>query len=252
MKHLALLLVVAVVACKSDKPPAPAPTPTETGSGSGSTVIAAGSGSSTTDVGSAGSGSAACVIKVTLNPTNVAWDGGGVKGQSDFKAGESPHLDALKGITNCSAWLVADDAMIYQDVIAVMDALVKLGITDVSLGDPTKSKPTSIPTPGVTKKPLTGVVGLPLSGRITSDDVLKKAPVLIITKTEVRLHDKVVGKPDDAEIATKLAAVLPKDPSDPTFIVQADKDTSAKTINRVITAASNQGYTNVLFAVKNK
>jgi len=232
MKHL-LLLVVVAVACKSDKPPTPAPTPTETGSGSGSTVIAAGSGSETTNVGSAGSGSAACVIKVTLSQTNVAWDGGGVKGQTDFKPGERPHLDALKGITNCSAWLVTDDKLVYQDVVTVMDTLIKIGIVDVSLGDPSKNKATPPPMPDGSSK-----------------QALRNEPILIITKTEVRFHDKVVGKPDDDAIATKLEAVLPKDPKDPTFIIQADKDTSTKTINRVITAAGNAGYTNVLFAVK--
>jgi biopolymer transport protein ExbD len=227
MKHLALVMI-AIVACKSDKPAPPAPTPTDLGSGSGSSAIAAGSGS----------GSAACVIKVTLTQTNVAWDGGGVKGQSDFKQGEKPHLDALNGL-KCSAWLVADDKMLYQDVIAVMDALVQLGITDVALGNP--------------KKPTDASSGsgsaAPTKPDLTGD--LEDAPVLIITKTEVTFHGKLVGKPDDEALATKLAALLPKDPKDPTFIIQADKDTAAKTINRVVTAAGNQGY-NVLFAVKNK
>jgi biopolymer transport protein ExbD len=234
MKPLALLVVVAIVACKSDKPPAPAPTPTEIGSGSGSSVvIAAGSGSAgSAGSGSAGSGSAACVIKVTLNQTNIAWDGGGIKGQNDFKPGEPPHLDALRGLT-CPAWLIADDKMRYQDVISVMDALIMMGIVEVSLSDPTKTKSGTVPAR-------------------SDKQLLKEAPVLVITKTEVRFHDKLIGTPDDDAIATKLAAELPKDPKDPTFVIQADKDTSAKTINRVITGASNQGYTNVMFGVQNK
>jgi len=230
MKHLALALI-AIVACKSDKPPTPAPTPTTpsgTGSGSGSSVIAAGS-----DLGSAGagSGSAACVIKVTMSQTNISWNGGGVKGQTDFKPGEPAHLDALNGLTKCAVWLVADDKLVYQDVVTTMDRLIKMGLVNVSLADPANSKPGPAPDP---------------SGK------LRDEPVVIITKTEVRFRDKVIGKPDDDAITAKLTAVLPKDPKDPTLIIQADKDTSAKTINRVVTAASNQGYANVLFAVKNK
>jgi biopolymer transport protein ExbD len=260
MKHLVALLAIAIVGCKSDKP-TPAPTPTETGSGSSSG--SAGSGSAGSGSGSAGSGSnaAACLITIALTQTNISWSGGGIsEGHSDYKPGEPPHLDVLKAVDpRCDAFLTADDNMKYQDVISVMDSVVKLGLVNISLGKPgdvpTKKK-TTRPQPNIDMKWVKGPDGKltlqgsldPLSGNALAKDTL----VLVISKTQVTLEGEELGKPDDEALDVKIAAKLPASPKDPTLIIQADANTSSATINRAITAATNQGYTNVMFAVKNK
>jgi biopolymer transport protein ExbD len=267
MKHLVALLAIAIVGCKSGDKPAPAPTPTETGSsagsataGSGSAMAGSGSGSAMTGSGS-GSNAATCLITIAMTRTNISWSGGGIsEGHSDYKPGEPPHLDVLKVVApTCEAFLTADDNLKYQDVIAVMDSIVKLGLVNISLGKagdkPTPQK-TTRPQPNIDMKWVKGADGKltlqgtldPLSGNTVSKDTL----VLVITKTQVTFKGEVLGKPDDAAIDVKIAAKLPASPKDPTLIIQADANTSSATINRVITAATNQGYTNVLFAVKNK
>jgi len=271
MKHLVALLAIAIVGCKSGDKPAPTPVPTETGSSAGSATAGsamagsgsgsgAGAGAATTGSGS-GSNAVTCLITIAMTRTNISWSGGGIsEGHSDYKPGEPPHLDVLKAVApGCEAFLTADDNLKYQDVIAVMDSIMKLGLVNISLGkagDTPTPKKTTRPQPNIDMKWVKGADGKltlqgtldPMSGNAVSKDTL----VLVITKTQVTFKGEVLGKPDDAAIDVKIAAKLPPSPKDPTLIIQADASTSSATINRVITAASNQGYTNVLFAVKNK
>jgi len=212
----------------------------------------------------AGSGSSStaptCLITITLTRSNISWTGGGISaGHSDYKPGEPPHIDVLKAVApTCEAFLVAANDLKYQDVISVMDSIIKLGLVNISLGEagdpPTKK--TVRPQPDMDMKWVTGADGKPtlegtmdpLSGNVVSKDT----PVLVITKTQVMFKGEVIGKSDDDQIGDKIAAKLPANPKDPTLILQADADTSALTINHVIWAVSKQGYTDTLFAVKNK
>ena len=256
MKHVAALLMVAIVGCKSGDT-----------SGSGSATMGSGSAiaGSGSDSGSgsamAGSGSGstapACLITITLTRTNISWTGGGIsEGHSDYKPGEPPHLDVLRAVApTCEAFLVAANDLKYRDVISVMDAIIKLGLVDVSLGEagnpPTKK--TARPQPNDLKW-VTGPDGKPMiqMAPLAGNAALKDVPVLVITKTQVMFKGDVIGKPDDDQIGDKIAAKLPANPKDPMVILQADADTSALTINHVIWAVSKRGYTDTLFAVKNK
>jgi biopolymer transport protein ExbD len=182
---------------------------------------------------------------VAIKPGSITYEGGGIAGNVDRKPGEAPNLDVLKPLAaKCSAFVTADPTLLYQDVIAVMDALVKDGITNVSLGKPGD------------KPPADANGKLVLEGTIKAQPALKQrledAPVLIVSKTQVMFQGKELAKPDDTALDVKLAAVLPANPKDPTLILQADAQTPAATINRILAAANNQGYTDLLFAVKNK
>ncbi|MEO8846846.1 MAG: biopolymer transporter ExbD [Kofleriaceae bacterium] len=271
MRHLVALVVIAIVGCKSGDKPAPTPTPTEAGAGSstatGSGSAAAGSaaaGSAAAGSAAAGSGSGSstptCVLTIALTQTNLSWSGGGIsEGHSDYKPGEPPHVDVLKAVDpRCATLLTAADTMKYQDVIAVMDALVKLGLVNISLGkagDP-PTKRTTRPQPNIDMKWIKSADGKPtLQGTLdpmSGSPIAKDTLVLVITKTQVTFKGEVLATPDDDKLGDKITAKLPADPKDPTLIIQADANTSSRTIARVIEAAGVRGYTNVLFAVKNK
>ena len=73
-----------------------------------------------------------------------------------------------------------------------------------------------------------------------------------MSKTEVKVFGKSVGKPDDDALGASITAALPAAPKDPTLIIQADRSLTFAPIRAAIDAAAKVGYTNVLFAVKNK
>ncbi|HET9987180.1 MAG TPA: hypothetical protein VFQ65_01640 [Kofleriaceae bacterium] len=260
MKSLIVVCVLGVVGCKQGgKEPA-------TGSAGSASTGSASAGSST--VGSGGSataGSAAgCVITVAIKPGSITYDGGGIAGNVDRKPGEAPNLDVLKPLAaKCSAFVIADPTLLYQDVITVMDTLVKDGIVNVSLGKPGDKPPAGgdrpkradLPPDLITSEWKTDASGkLVLEGAIKPQPAVKArlrdVPVVVVTKTQVMFHGEEVAKPDDTALDTKVAAVLPANPKDPTLILQADAQTPAATINGIIAAANNQGYTELLFAVK--
>jgi len=258
MKLAIVACVVLAVGCKQGEKPG---TGSGSGSGSGS---AAGSGPATGSGSGSGSADGSCVIVVQIKPGTVTYDGGGIAGNVDRKPGEPPNLDVLKPFAGkCAAFVTADPTLTYQDVILVMDTLVKDGIVDVSLGKP------GDPPPGhdrpahpdhatdVTTLWKVGPDGKPLlegtvEHRMAAADRWKTMPVLIVSKTQVLFGGKEIGKPEDSALQDELATALPANPKDPTLILQADAATSAATINQVIAAANQRGYTELLFAVKTK
>lgn len=209
------------------------------GSGSGS-GWAAGSGSASA------SGSGSCVIVVQIKPGTITYDGGGIAGNVDRKPGEAPNLDVLKPFAGkCAAFVTADPSLQYQDVVTVIDTLVKDGIVDVSLGkagDPPPARDRPVHPDHATD--VTTVWKLAPAAKTT--------PVLIVSKTQVLLEGKEIAEPGDGALQDEIAAALPANPKDPALILQADAATPAATLDRVIAAASQRGYTNVLFAVKTK
>jgi biopolymer transport protein ExbD len=80
----------------------------------------------------------------------------------------------------------------------------------------------------------------------------KTTPILIVTKTQVMFQGKEIAKPDDAALEQEISVELPASPKDPTLILQADAQTPAGAITRIIAAAKDRGYTELLFAVKSK
>jgi biopolymer transport protein ExbD len=258
MKHVLVSCALAVVGCKQQAQPPPAPTGSGSSSGSGTT------GSAT--AGSASGSAARCVITVAINVGTITYDGGGLAGNVDRKPGEAPNLDVLKQFAGkCSAFVTADPSLLYQDVILVMDTLVKDGIVDVSLGKPGDKPPATddtkkhpdLPADVIKGEWKTGPDGrLMLEGTIKPQPAvaerLKNTPVLIVSKTQVMFQGKEIGKPDDSALAEEITVALPASPKDPTLILQADAQTPAAAITKIIDAARERGYTDLLFAVKTK
>ena len=175
----------------------------------------------------------------------------------------------------------------YQDVITAMDVAVKVGLTDVGL-----SPPEELPVPFKDSKAPKGPQHCPATTIASSDaagsgagsgstaaaghhqagtrtvppatgPALKDAEIVIVTKDEIMLHTpgatgsgaESVMKVKDAMTGSgplkDLARELPAS-TDGLLIIQADQDTSAIVINRIVVTAKAGGYDNVLFAVKNK
>src|SRR5258706_13672263 len=90
---------------------------------------------------------------------------------------------------------------------------------------------------------------LTLTGKFDAKKPPTSAPIIIISKTEVTIAGKKVGKPDDgAPLAAEISAALPGSPKDPIVIIQADASLSYAPIKAAIEAAKAAGYDNVLFA----
>ncbi len=194
-----------------------------------------------------------CAFTIKMTPTDVAYSGADRGRSVDLDTGKAalpkrdePVVQSVLGtalkpvVAKCpgklSATLTATPDVVYQDVVGVMDLLTKLGIKDVAFGDATGGSSSN-------------------SSAAPSDADLKKAPVVIMTKTEVKVWDKAVGKPADAGLAAAVKAGLlagHDKPSDPTIIIQADQSLTYAAIINALNGAAEAGYTNALFAVKNK
>ena len=221
-----IVCVMLVVGCKQgDKPPVTSGSGTGSGSGSGS-AVAVGSGSS-----------AGCVVTVAINLGSITYDGGGIAGNVDRKPNEPPHLDMLSSLASkCSAYVTADPALSYQDVLLVIDTLRLDGFTLISLGkagDPPPTDHTHSATP---------------PSDITTT-VLHDAPMLSVSKTQVMFRDKVIANLDDPLLDTKLAAAMPPGPKEPSLIVAADAQTPVRTLEHLLAVAKQQGYTSPQFAM---
>lgn len=87
-------------------------------------------------------------------------------------------------------------------------------------------------------------------------DALQTAPVLIVTTSELKLGDKVLGDVANAAKGSgklpELATALAELPAKGLLILQADQSTPATLINRIVVTAKGAGFDNLLFAVKNK
>ena len=110
----------------------------------------------------------------------------------------------------------------------------KSGLTDVG-GDNTDARPAP-------REP---------SGRSRCDE-LQRAPVIIITKDELRVGTTHVASLAEARSAQVIDALARALPGGDIAILQADESTDAVTINHVVNTCKHAGYTHLLFAVTNK
>jgi biopolymer transport protein ExbD len=241
-KTISIALVLALAGgCKDKKkdpaPVEPAPLPTA-GSGSGSGSAMTPTTPTTPTTGSGSAVAAGCELALTIDGSSVSWKtatsaGAMADGIDAAKITETAKTVAAAG--PCTATISADDKVVYQDVITVMDAVTAGGIKDVGLefGGPDMPKPT--------------VTGPP--------PAVKEMPVVVITTDTVMLNSKELGKLADAKLDAVLAAAFAdakKASPAGHLILQADKGTTWANLAKVVGAAYAAGFGNVLFAVKNK
>jgi biopolymer transport protein ExbD len=132
--------------------------------------------------------------------------------------------------------MTAADDLTYQQVIDVMDQLIKHGVKDVGLSSGADSTDSTAAPPRPD--------GIP-------PDV-KNAPIIVLSMKEVQVNGKVVAEIADGDFSALLTAALPPNPTDPTVVIQADKALDYRAVRIAIETADKAGYDNVLFAVKTK
>jgi biopolymer transport protein ExbD len=172
-----------------------------------------------------------------------------------------------------STEIAATPGVAYQDVITVMDHAIKAGLTEVALDDPRslavqfadttakeKAAPHCTAKPASTAAgavaPSSSKPGATLTVAPTPKPDLAKAPVVIVTTTEVTLDGASFGAVKalargKGAIAPLVAALKARSAKGP-LILQADASTDAAVINRVILSAHQADFDDVLFAVKTK
>ncbi|HEU4733985.1 MAG TPA: hypothetical protein VFT22_39105 [Kofleriaceae bacterium] len=160
----------------------------------------------------------------------------------------------------------------YQDVTRAFDVAVKVGLTDPGLTLPgelairfsdraRRSLPRHCDVPGSGPPGTSTLAGIDRfsepegHGRPAIAKSASGAPVIIVTRQDVSLGGARIASVAEVAAGTGLLAsltqALPPRPTDPTIILQADRDTDMTVINRVVQTASHAGYTAMLFAVKN-
>lgn len=235
-KTIALAVLLAVSACKGKKkeeaPVEPTPMPTTgSGSGSGSAMTpATGSAIAMTD----------CEVKFDVKVGSLSWTSTTAKGAMadgiDPAQVTAATKTAIPAGTTCHATISADDKVIYQDIITVMDAVLAGGISDIELD-------------------MKGAAAASDTGTSASGD-LKTMPVVAVTTDAVLVNNKEVGKLADAKLdaalATAFADAKKASPDAGKIILQADKATTWAHLTRVVGAAKTAGFGDVLFAIKNK
>ncbi|HTL34803.1 MAG TPA: hypothetical protein VL326_16860 [Kofleriaceae bacterium] len=184
--------------------------------------------------------------------------------------------------------LAAENDVKYQDMIQVMDVATQIGLPDVAMAsvgelpvsfhgaEPATAAEhcpaTTIQTSGSTGSTVAGHKTVAGAADPSAPSSMAKALVVVVTRDAIMLNGMEAGsgatpavKPTTNVVVAlptvekgtgsidELAKELPKAASgDSPLVLQADQQTSALVISRVIETAKGAGYTNILFAVKNK
>ena len=171
----------------------------------------------------------------------------------------------------------------YQDLIAAMDAAIKVGLVDVGLSAPADSpvsfaaadarrapphcpattlargsaaSPPAPPRPRPDPTRPLARLRDPIPRSPPPPRVNAATPVLILTRAELIVAGAAVATVAElmrgGGVIAPLDQALPHAPADPTIVLQADESSDMAVITRVVETANQAGYTNLLFAVKNK
>jgi biopolymer transport protein ExbD len=135
----------------------------------------------------------------------------------------------------CTAVIRADDKVVYQDVVTVMDALVLGNIRDLELD-------------------LKGATARPPRKAATGGEV-RSMSIVAVAPEAVYLNGLELGKLADPNLDAALAAAYAdaqKKTPGSQIVLQADRATTWANLARVVGAARTAGFTDVLFAVQNQ
>jgi biopolymer transport protein ExbD len=184
--------------------------------------------------------------------------------------------------------LAAENDVRYQDMISVMDVAVKVGLTEVAMA-PAGELPvqfqgaepataaehcpaTTIQSSGSTGSTAAGHKSVVSTPDPAAPSSVAKSLIVVVTRDAIEIRGAESGSAAAPPLMANvtqvmtvaaaekgtgtidaLAKELPKPASpDAPLILQADQQTSALVVSRVIETAKAAGYTNLLFAVKNK
>ncbi len=166
----------------------------------------------------------------------------------------------------------------YQSIISTMDASITAGFDDVDVVGPNsltiglppnhfkKRDPVCVEaTPKCSAQgPASRRAGDPMAAPPPPADKahLRRAPIVVVTTTEILLNDKHLARTRDAsrglewKIEPLYEALRSRDSShdDPPGIVilQADSATEFRVINDILKTCNAAGYENIMFAVNRK
>lgn len=171
----------------------------------------------------------------------------------------------------CAAVEVAAESGVkYQQLIAVMDAAMAVGLRDVGLTEPAAlslplrdSRPSDRvapacgdPVPSCSVDPpggATATVPAPAGGPLTDAIV-----VVVPTDGSVTINGKQVATAAEAKAGDRIEPLYKElrakmDPAGPrALVLQVDRSIDARLVNRIVVTSQAAGYHNILFAVRNK
>jgi biopolymer transport protein ExbD len=170
---------------------------------------------------------ASCELQVTIASNKIKLEGpvkGSVARATDL------HGALAKVDRTCSVLLAADDTPSYQEIVTTVGQLKAEGFSRLAVSDAFKAWT------------------LPLK------DTTSKKLVVTVSKLEVLVDGKSIGnRPDAPHLAAAVTAALEAIKArheGATLVIQADEETSAMTINKLIVGAHNAGFDEVLFDVR--
>jgi biopolymer transport protein ExbD len=165
--------------------------------------------------------------------------------------------------------VAAEPGVEYQQLIAVMDAAMAVGLRDVGLTDPgglslplrdpagpgdRVAPACGDPVPGCPAAPPGGASATAPAGGLLADAVV----VVVPTDGSVTINGKQVATAAEAKAGDRIERLYEelhakRDPAGASPIVlQVDRSIDARLVNRIVVTCQAAGYTNILFAVRNK
>jgi biopolymer transport protein ExbD len=178
---------------------------------------------------------AGCIVKVAIRADTIAYAGGGLEGTLPKVA---PDMSVLAPVARtCSVRVSATQQTPYRDVVAVMEAMHRVGL-EVSIGDgprtPGKRLPSALPSPG--------------------DDATEQPYVIVIRvgTSDVMIQGQSIGaSPFAAGLTAAIQSELSKGtrPIDPNVILEVDQTLPFSVVAQVVEAVEASGYTSLAFAV---
>jgi biopolymer transport protein ExbD len=167
----------------------------------------------------------------------------------DITAGHTLDVAALKATAaSCAgANVLADQTMKYGELMKTFDTLVAQGFTNLSVGEPAQHAKAQLPA-GTTRSSTTN------EGRIVGRFEEKPAgeiPIVVLGK-RVTVLGQEIGAVEDPGLSAAISKALPAATAGHSLVLQADATTTVDTISKVVAAADDRGYTNILFGMTKK
>jgi biopolymer transport protein ExbD len=181
-----------------------------------------------------------CIVKIAIQGDRIAYDGGSLQGETPKAA---PDLSALRRVEGtCSIRVTAPDATPYRDVIAVMEAVHRLGV-QATIGEGPRT---------ALKRPPSVAPPAPGDPRPEQEEATELLFIAVGT-SGVEIQGKSIGASPHApglgdKILTELAKGLAT--VDANVVLEIDPSLPFVAVRQTIEAVEASGYTRLAFAVR--